>query len=191
MDFTKHIFMNSNKIYVVCLQIVKFNLYCVLTYNNMSSCLYFTLSLERDQHWTLGRGEKQKFWILKILQMDPLDTHKNKTFLLKPLFMKVKTCIGNLQYMCFLTITIWPSWLKTRKLPYLTHMASKSKSEGTFFYPTFKVEEKKVPLLFWFVAFGLRYSHFLIFYIVFYLYFRAILTIFWGRNRFFKINFDE
>ena len=102
---TKHIFMNSNKIYVVCLQIVKFNLYCVLTYNNMISCLYFTLPPGTDQHWTLGRGEKQNFWILKILQMDPLDTHKNKTFLLKPLFMKVKTCIGNLQYMCFLTIT--------------------------------------------------------------------------------------
>ena len=155
--------MNSNKIYVVCLQIVKFNLYCVLTYNNMSSCLYFTLSPWTDQHWTLGRGEKQNFWILKILQMDPLDTHKNKTFLLKPLFMKVKTCIGNLQYMCFLTITYWPSWLKTRKLRYLCHMASKWKNNGTFFSSTLKVQEKNVPLFFSFEASWLRYDHFLIF----------------------------
>ena len=31
----------------------------------------------------LGRVEKQKNWILKKNQLDPLDAHKNKTFLLK------------------------------------------------------------------------------------------------------------
>ena len=100
--------------------------------------------------------------------------------------MKVKTCIGNLQYMCFLMITYWPSWLKTRKLRYLCHMASKWKNNGTFFSSTLKVQEKNVPLFFSFEASWLRYDHFLISIIVFHLYFRAILTIFWSRNRFTK-----
>ena len=39
------------------------------------------------------------------------------------------------------------------------------KSEGTFFSSTLKVEEKKVPLFFRFVVSGLRYRHFLIFWV--------------------------
>ena len=53
----------------------------------------------------------------------------------------------------------------TSKWPYLSHMASKKKSEGTFFSSTFKVEEKKVPLFFRFVVSGMRYRHFLIFWV--------------------------
>ena len=52
---------------------------------------------------------------------------------------------------------------KTSKWPYLNHMASKRKSESTFFSSTFKVEENKVPSFFRFVASGLRYCHLLIF----------------------------
>ena len=54
-------------------------------------------------------------------------------------------------------------WRKTSKWPYLNHMASKRKSESTFFSSTFKVEENKVPSFFRFVASGLRYCHLLIF----------------------------
>ena len=37
-------------------------------------------------------------------------------------------------------------WRNTSKWPYLSHMASKRKSEGTFFSLTLKVGEKKVHL---------------------------------------------
>ena len=39
-----------------------------------------------------------------MTHIDYLDAHKNKTFLLKQFFMKIKTRIGNLQNMVFLTI---------------------------------------------------------------------------------------
>ena len=46
---------------------------------------------------------------------------------------------------------------------YLSPEARNTKSKGTFFSSTFKVEEKKVPLFFGFGSSGLRYSHFVIF----------------------------
>ena len=49
-----------------------------------------------------------------------------------------------------------------RKWPYLIPWASNQKTKGTFFSPTLKVEEKKVPLFFLFEAQGRRYGHFLI-----------------------------
>ena len=60
MDFTKHIFMNSNKIYVVCLQIVKFNLYCVLIYNNMTF-LCTTLCCQSET-WQVGTRVSRISW---------------------------------------------------------------------------------------------------------------------------------
>ena len=46
--------------------------------------------------------------------------------------------------------------------PYLSTQAKNQKSEGTLLPATFKVEEGQVPLLFSFVAQGLRYSHVII-----------------------------
>ena len=76
-----------------------------------------------------------------MTHIDSLDAHKNKTFLLKQFFMKIKTRIGNLQNMGFLTIQqenchislIWPLI---------------EKNNGTFFSSTLKVRGKKVPLFF-------------------------------------------
>ena len=45
---------------------------------------------------------------------------------------------------------------------YLHQMKSNPKNKGTLFSSTFKVEEKNVPLLFGFLASGMRYSHFVI-----------------------------
>ena len=53
--------------------------------------------------------------------------------------------------------------VQSRKWPYLSPWAPNQKTKGTFFSPTLKVEEKKVPLLFRFEAQGLRYGHFLLF----------------------------
>ena len=53
-------------------------------------------------------------------------------------------------------------WRTTSKWPYLSHMALKPKSGGTFFSSTLKVGEKKVPLFFRFMACGLRYCNFII-----------------------------
>ena len=52
---------------------------------------------------------------------------------------------------------------KLKKSTYLWQEASRWKSEGTFFYPTFNVEKNKITLFFGLVASGLRYGHFLIF----------------------------
>jgi hypothetical protein len=41
-------------------------------------------------------------------------------------------------------------------------LSLKSKSKGTFFSSTFKVGDKKMPLVFLFKAQGLRYGHFLL-----------------------------
>ena len=49
-----------------------------------------------------------------------------------------------------------------RKWLYLGLWAKNQKTKGTFFSQTFKVEEEKVPLFFWFLAFRPRYSHFMI-----------------------------
>jgi hypothetical protein len=49
--------------------------------------------------------------------------------------------------------------VESRKWPYLSPWASNQKNKGTFFSLTFKVREKKVSLVFWFEAQGLRYSH--------------------------------
>ena len=71
-----------------------------------------------------------------------------------------------LRYGHFLLCTIarlWNDVLKIRKWPYLSPWASNQKTKGTFFSPTLKVKEKKVPLFFWFEAQGLRYGHFLSF----------------------------
>ena len=66
--------------------------------------------------WVVGRSENQKNRIFRNPQLDPLNAHKNKTFSIKQLFMKIKTRIGNLQNIFFLTIQqenchislIWP-----------------------------------------------------------------------------------
>ena len=55
--------------------------------------------------------------------------------------------------------TIVQSW----QWPYLCPWVSNQKNKGTFFSLTFKVGEKKVPLVFCFEAQGLIYGHFLIF----------------------------
>ena len=51
---------------------------------------------------------------------------------------------------------------KIRKWPYLGPWASNQKNKGTFLSLTFKVGEKKVPLVFWFEAHRLIYGHFLL-----------------------------
>ena len=43
--------------------------------------------------------------------------------------------------------------------PYLGPGVKNYKNKGTFFSPTFKVGEKKVPSLFWFYASWPRYDH--------------------------------
>ena len=53
--------------------------------------------------------------------------------------------------------------VQSKKWPYLSPWASNKKNKGTFFSPTLKVKEKKVPLFFWFEAQGLIYGHFLLF----------------------------
>ena len=53
--------------------------------------------------------------------------------------------------------------MKKRKCLYLRTESTNTKNKGTFFSSTLKVEEKKVPLVFGFLASGLRYGHFVIF----------------------------
>ena len=49
---------------------------------------------------------------------------------------------------------------KMKKWPYLTQFSSKCKNKPTLFSPTFKIEEKKVVLLFCFELNWARYGHF-------------------------------
>ena len=57
--------------------------------------------------------------------------------------------------------------LKFKKWLYLSTWAKISKTKGTLFSQTLKVEENKVPLVFSILALGLRYGHFLCWKLIF------------------------
>ena len=59
-------------------------------------------------------------------------------------------------------VSTWSKTKKKEKWPYISSEASNLKNKGTLFSSTLKVEEKKVPLFFGFMAYGLRYRHFVI-----------------------------
>ena len=53
------------------------------------------------------------------------------------------------------------SWLQKMKWQYLGSWAINQKNKDTLFSSTFKVWESKVPLIFWFMAQGPKYWHFI------------------------------
>ena len=58
------------------------------------------------------------------------------------------------------SIIFWFWMANILKRPYLGQYATNLNTEGTFFSPTFKVRESKVPLFFWLFASWLRYGRF-------------------------------
>ena len=83
----------------------------------------------------------------------------------KKVYLFFEFVASGLRYSHILIFLVWlqvDTIIKMTTWLYLSPEATNPKNKGTFFSPTFKVEGKKVPLFFGFVASGLNYSHVII-----------------------------